>query len=112
MTKSKAVGHARKYGETSYNYRSMEEAELIGRAAAGEIEAKLELVRQHLDLVVEIAVAYASQTGRPFSQLIQAGASAVIRAADEAADEIDWSQESGFVEFLRRRLVETMESVV
>jgi DNA-directed RNA polymerase sigma subunit (sigma70/sigma32) len=88
--------------------RWVDETELIFRASAGDIEAKLQLVKMHLDLVVEMAAAYTSQTGRSFSQMIQAGASAVIRAADE----FQGSQQIAFVEHLRYEIAKTMEGIV
>jgi len=88
--------------------RGIDETELILRASAGDIEAKLRLVKMHLDLVVEIAAVYASQTGKPFSQMIQAGASAVIRAAYE----FHGSQQIGFVEYLRYEIVKAMKGIV
>jgi DNA-directed RNA polymerase sigma subunit (sigma70/sigma32) len=88
--------------------RGVDETELIFRVSAGDIEAKLQLVKMHLDLVVEIAAAYTSQTGRPFSQMIQAGTSAVIRAADE----FHGSQQIGFVEHLRYEIAKAMEGIV
>ena len=88
--------------------RGVEETELIFRASAGDIEAKLQLVKMHLDLVVQIAAAYTSQTGRPFSQMVQAGASAVIRAADGFHE----SQQIGFVEYLRYEIAKAMEGIV
>jgi DNA-directed RNA polymerase sigma subunit (sigma70/sigma32) len=88
--------------------RGVDETELIFRASAGDIEAKLQLVKMHLDLVVQIAAVYASQTGRPFSRMVQAGASAVIRAADG----FHGSQQIGFVEYLKYEIAQAMEGIV
>lgn len=88
--------------------REVDETELIFRVSAGDIEAKLQLVKMHLDLVIETAAAYTSQTGRPFSQMIQAGASAVIRAADG----FHASQQIAFVDYLRYEIAKAMEGIV
>ncbi len=88
--------------------RGVDNTELIFRASAGDIEAKLQLVKMHLDLVVEIAAEYTSQTGRPFSQMVQAGTSAVIRAADG----FHGSQQLAFVDYLRYEIAKAMEGIV
>lgn len=88
--------------------RGVDETELIFRASAGDIEAKLQLVKMHLDLVVQIAAVYASQTGRPFSQMVQAGTSAVIRAADEFHE----LHQVAFVDYLRYEIAKAMEGIV
>jgi DNA-directed RNA polymerase sigma subunit (sigma70/sigma32) len=62
----------------------------------------------HLDLVVQIAAVYASQTGRPFSQMVQAGASAVIKAADRFHE----SQQIAFMEYLKYEIAKAMEGIV
>lgn len=84
-----------------------EETELIHRAASGDVEAKLQLVKDHLDLVVVLAAEHASETGKPFSQAVQAGASAVIKAADD----FHRSQQIGFIDYLRLEAVRAMEGI-
>ena len=84
-----------------------EEAELIFRVASGDVEAKLQLVKEHLDLVVEIAAMYASETGKPFPQMVQAGTLAVIKAADEFHS----SRQFGFAGYVRDEIVRAMERI-
>ena len=84
------------------------EKKLISRAAAGDIEAKLQLVKDYLDLVVEFAAGYSSETGKPFSQMVQVGASAVIKAADN----FHRSQQVKFADHLRLELTRAMEGIV
>ena len=85
-----------------------EERELIHRAALGDVEAKLELVKEHLDLVVELAAGRSAETGRSFPQMVQIGTLAVIRAVDE----FHRSQEMAFVHQVRFEITKAMEGVL
>ena len=82
--------------------------ELVYRAASGDVEAKLELVKDHLDLVVGLAAGYAIEAGKPFSQMVQAGTLAVIKAADEFYH----SQQMGFDHHVRYEIMRAMEGLV
>ena len=84
-----------------------EEMGLILRAASGDAEARLKLVKDHLNLVVEIAAIHASETGRPFSQMVQAGTLAVIKAADE----FHHSQQLEFADYVRHEITRAMEGM-
>ena len=84
-----------------------EEMGLILRVASGDAEARLKLVKDHLSLVVEIAAMYASETGRPFPQMVQAGTLAVIKAADDFHS----SQQLGFADYLRYEITRAMERI-
>lgn len=77
-----------------------DEIELLHRVCSGDAEAKLQLVKNHLSLVVELAAGCAAQTGKPFPQIVQAGALAVIRAADE----FDQSQQVEFGDYVKREI--------
>jgi DNA-directed RNA polymerase sigma subunit (sigma70/sigma32) len=77
-----------------------DEMELLHRACSGDAEAKLQLVKNHLNLVVELAAGCAAQTGKPFPQMVQAGALAVIRAAGE----FDQSQQVGFGDYVKSEI--------
>ena len=94
------------YGGTS-PMLSGEETELLYRVASGDIEAKLQLVKQHLNLVVELAARYASVTGKPFSQMVQTGALAVVRAADN----FHRDQNIEFTEHMKYEVVRAMEGI-
>lgn len=85
-----------------------EEKELIYRAASGDVEAKLELVKDHLDLVVELAARYAVETGRPFPQMVQVGTVAVVKAADV----FHTVQQTEFAEHARYEIARAMERIV
>lgn len=77
-----------------------EEIQLLHRACSGDVEAKLQLVKEHLNLVVEIATGCAAKTGKPFSPMVQVGALAIIKAADE----FNGSQQVAFVEYVRHEV--------
>ena len=83
------------------------ETELVHRAASGDIEAKLQLVKEHLGLVVELAAGYASETGNQFSQVVKEATLAVIRAADD----FHVSQQIRFVDHVRHEFVKAMKGV-
>ena len=85
-----------------------EERELIYRTALGDVEAKLELVKEHLDLVVELAAGYAVETGRPFPQMVQVGAVAIVKAADA----FHTVQQLEFSEHMRYEIIRAMEGIV
>lgn len=58
------------------------EAELGRRIRAGDIAARNELVDRNMRMVVSIAARYL-KTGRPFDDIIQAGAEGLMTAADK-----------------------------
>lgn len=98
---------------TGYNvnsgYRGEDkEMELIYKAALGDVEAKLQLVKQNLDLIVELAARYVSETGRSFIQMVQVGALAVIKAAEE----FQYSRQAGFDIYVRKEIKKAMEGMV
>jgi DNA-directed RNA polymerase sigma subunit (sigma70/sigma32) len=82
-----------------------ERTELLYRVASGDVEAKLQLVKEYLDLVVELAAGYASETGRPFSQMVKAGTLAVIKAANS----FDYPQGIGFADHMRLQVIRAIE---
>ena len=84
-----------------------EESELVCKAASGDIEAKLQLVKKHLNLVVEIAAMYASKTGRTFPQMVQVGALVIIKAANS----FHHSQQIGFADHLKSEITRAMEGI-
>ncbi|MBD3183329.1 hypothetical protein GF312_13615 [Candidatus Poribacteria bacterium] len=81
---------------------------LIRKAASGDIGARLQLVKDNLDLVVEIASIYADKTNRPFSHMVKNGAIAVIKAADCFCD----SQEMDFDDYVKFEVSKAIERVV
>jgi len=84
-----------------------EETELLRRACLGDAKAKLQLVKKHLDLVVELAAGYAAETGKAFPQMVQAGTMAVIRAADD----FHCSQEAEFSDHLTLHITRAIEEI-
>ena len=84
-----------------------EKTELLYRAASGDVEARLQLVKDHLDLVVEVAAGYASETGKPFSQMVQAGTLAVIKAAKT----FHQPQQIGFADHVRQEVIRAIAGV-
>ena len=77
-----------------------EEIQLLCKACSGGAEAKLQLVKEYLSLVVEIAAGCAAETGEPFPRIVQVGALAVIKAADE----FDQSQQLAFVDYVKNEV--------
>lgn len=77
-----------------------EEIQLLHRACSGDVEARLQLVKEHLNLVVELAAGCAAETGKPFSRIVQVGALAIIKAADE----FDQSQQVAFVDYVKHEI--------
>ena len=80
------------------------DTQLVFRAASGDIEAKLQLVKNYLDMVVEIAAGYSLETGRPFSEMVQTGALAIIKAADDFI----CFQQTGFIDHARHEVIKAM----
>ncbi len=93
--------------ETQFVVGGMD-SEIIYKAAKGDAEAKLKLVKNHLDLVVEIAAEYSAKTGRSFFQMIQTGTSAVIRAAEKFHDPYQIS----FVDRVREEVIKAMKEII
>jgi DNA-directed RNA polymerase sigma subunit (sigma70/sigma32) len=84
-----------------------EKTELLYRAASGDVEAKLRLVKEHLDVVVELAAGYASETGRPFSQMVQVGTLAVVKSASS----FRYPQQIEFIDHVRQEVIRAIEEV-
>jgi DNA-directed RNA polymerase specialized sigma subunit len=82
-------------------------AELLSRACLGDTEARLLLVKEYLDLVVQVAAVYASRTGRPFSQMVQVGTIAVIRAVED----FHCSQQMSLDDHVKFHVVKAMEEI-
>ena len=81
------------------------ELELLQKVCLGNAEARLQLVKSYLNLVVEIAAAYAAKTGKPFSQFVKVGAMAITRAAND----FQCSQRIGFDEYVKLHIIKAME---
>jgi DNA-directed RNA polymerase sigma subunit (sigma70/sigma32) len=71
----------RGYRDASFIMIKDEDAEIIKRAAKGDAEAKLKLVKDYLDMVVEIASKNQTRNGGSFVKKVKAGTLAVINAA-------------------------------
>ena len=104
LTETVDLDIGREYRGTSF-MTAEQEIELIYRAASGDVEAKLRLVKGHLDLVVELAARYASETGKPFSRVVQVAALAVVKAADN----FHLSQQMEFADYVRLEVISAME---
>ena len=85
--------------------QGIEETELLRRACLGDAEARLQLVKEYLNLVVEFAAIYSANTGIPFSQMVQAGTVAVVKAADD----FRCSQHSEFGDYVKLHVTKAME---
>lgn len=95
----------RKYNNISF---SPEEEEPISKLASGDIIAKLELVKNCMDLVVKLANWFSSENELPFQQVLQAGVSAVIRAAES----FDSSKKMSFIDYASQEIVKAMMSIL
>lgn len=84
------------------------DSEIIYKAAKGDVEAKLKLVKNHLDLVVEIAAEYSAKTGRSFFQMIQIGTLAVIRAAEKYHN----AYQISFVDRVREEIIKAIKEII
>ena len=95
------------YRGVSFMPQEEETAEMLRRACLGDVEAKLQLVKEHLNLVVELAAGYASRTGRPFPLMVKAGTIAVVKAADD----FHCSQQVAFDDHVRTHVTRAMEDI-
>ena len=77
-----------------------DDLKLLQRACSGDVGARLQLVKRHLSLVVELAACCSAETGKPFPQMVQAGALAVVKAADE----FDQSQQVAFGDYVESEI--------
>ncbi len=84
-----------------------EDIELVRRACLGDARARLQLVKEHLDLVVELAAGYAAETGMPFPEMVQVGTVAVMKAADD----FHCSQEIEFSDHLALHITRAIEEI-
>ena len=82
-------------------------AEMLRRACLGDVKAKLRLVKEHLNLVAELAAGYASRTGRPFPLMVKAGTMAVVKATDD----FHCSQQAAFDDHVRGHVTRAMEDI-
>jgi len=85
-----------------------EETELIFRACSGDAGARLRLVKYYLNIVVETAGIFASETGAPFDVMVQAGTMAVMRAAYG----YDLSQQIAFAEVVKSEILRAMDAAI
>ncbi len=95
-----------KYSEVPF-MQGKEETELLRRVCLGDAEARLQLVKAYLNLVVELAAGCASKTGIPFSQMVKVGTTAVIKAADD----FQCSQEIEFSDHMILHVTRAMEEI-
>ena len=77
-----------------------DDLKLLQRACSGDVGARLQLVKRHLSLVVELAACCSAETGKPFLQMVQSGALAVVKAADE----FDRSQKVAFDDYVKSEI--------
>lgn len=88
-------------------FMSKEDAKPLHKACLGNAEARLQLVKSYLNLVVELAAEYARQTEKPFPQMVKAGTLAVVRAADN----FHCHEQVEFHEHVKFHVSRAMESV-
>jgi len=82
--------------------------ELIRKVAKGDAEAKLNLVKDYLDLIVEIAAEHSKRNGKSFFQLIQAGILAIIRAAEKSCN----NSHICFIDCARDEISKSMKEII
>ena len=95
-----------KFSEVSL-MQGKEQASLLHKAALSDAEARLQLVKEHLNLVVELAAEYSAKTGNPFPQMVKAGTMAVIKAVDD----FRCSQQVEFSDHVIFHVTKAMEEV-
>jgi DNA-directed RNA polymerase specialized sigma subunit len=93
----------RDYNKVSF---SPEQEEAICKVVPKDAIARLELVKTCMELVVKFANWYASESGKPFNQLVQAGVLAVVRSAENFSN----SKESSFNDYISQEIMRAMSS--
>jgi len=81
---------------------------LVSRAASGDANARLKLVKDHIGLVRDIASDYASKSDIPVSRMLCLGVCALIRSAKSFSE----AGNTGFIEYARQEIVNTIESMI
>lgn len=82
----------------------IEDRELLCRAASGDVEAKLQLVKKYLGLVIELAASHTLGTERQFPEMVRVGISALI----EAANGFHHSHQTEFADHVRYEIEKAM----
>jgi len=94
----------RDYNKVSF---SPEQEEMICKVVPKDAIARLELVKTCMEIVVKFANWYASESGVPFNQLVQAGISAVVRSAQN----FNKSKECSFTDYISKEIMRSMSSL-
>ncbi len=80
-------------------------SELLSKAASGDVMAKLDLVKSHLNLIEDIVKDYTSDSGIPLSQMLQIGTMAFIKALNKS----NYSRYAEFLDNVRQEIINLME---
>lgn len=91
----------KEYSDISF---SPEQEESICKKVSGDALVRLEFVKTCIELIVKLAKWYSFENGVPFSQLVQIGVMAVIRASDS----FNISEKIGFVDYLSHEIMKAM----
>lgn len=80
-------------------------SELLSKAASGDVMAKLDLVKSHLNLIEDIVKDYASDSDIPLPQMLQIGTIAFIKALNK----FNYSHYTEFLNHVRQEIINLME---
>jgi DNA-directed RNA polymerase specialized sigma subunit len=91
----------RDYDKVSF---SPEQEEAICKVVPKDAIARLELVKTCMELVVKFANWHASESGKPFNQLVQSGILAVVKSAENYCN----SEKSSFSDYISQEIMRAM----
>lgn len=80
-------------------------SELLSKAASGDVMAKLDLVKSHLDLIENIVKDCASDNNMPLPQMLQIGTIAFIKALNKS----NYSRYAEFLNNVRKEIINLVE---
>ncbi|MGQ9608016.1 MAG: hypothetical protein ACUVWN_01820 [bacterium] len=81
-------------------------SELLSKAASGDVMAKLDLVKSHLDLIENIVKDCASDNNNmPLTQMLQIGTIAFIKALNKS----NYSRYAEFLNNVRKEIINLVE---
>ncbi len=83
-------------------------SELLSKAVSGDVMAKLDLVKSHLNLIEDIVNDCASDNDMPLPQKLQIGTIAFIKALSKS----NYSQYAEFLNNVRKEIINLMEGTL
>lgn len=80
-------------------------SELLNKAASGDVMAKLDLVKSHLNLIEDMVKDCISDCAMPLPQMLQIGTMAFIKALNKS----NYSKYTEFLKNVRQEIINLME---